>query len=122
MSITVQAGDIEKGKWSYSGWLGSSVMSRTSTSKHLLKGESYDLKNGVESIEKIDEQNAKRLAGTALWGAAGAILLGPLGAIGGMMIGGNGKSIAFVCILKDGQKFMATTDSKTWAKIQSARF
>jgi len=51
-----------------------------------------------------------------------AVLLGPLGAIGGILVGGNKKEAAFSCYMKDGKKFMATTDGKTWKKIMAARF
>jgi len=89
---------------------------------HPWKGEKIDLKAEVSDIEQMNEEKVKKLAGTAGWGVAGAVLLGPLGAIGGMLIGGNKKEVAFVCNLHDGRRFMATTDGKTWQKICAARF
>ncbi len=62
------------------------------------------------------------LAGTAGWGFVGLVALGPLGAIGGMLLGGNKKEVSFTAELDDGRKFMAVTDSKTWRKIAAAVF
>jgi len=121
-TIKVTAGDLYKAKWSYTGMLGSSLMTIPSTPEHVWKGESVNLDTEIESIEQLDEEKVKKLAGTAAWGLAGAALLGPLGAIGGMLIGGNKKEVAFVCNLKDGRKFMAITDGKTWQKIMAKRF
>ncbi len=121
-SIKVVAGDLDKGAWQFVGMFGTATMTRASTTKSLWKGESVDLKTEVESIDQLTEEKVKKLAGTAGWGLAGAALLGPLGAIGGMLIGGNKKEVAFTCNLKDGRKFMATTSGKVWQKIIAARF
>ena len=64
----------------------------------------------------------KTLAGTAGWGFVGLVALGPLGAIGGMLLGGNKKEVSFTAELDDGRKFMAVTDCKTWRKIAAALF
>jgi hypothetical protein len=121
-TIKVVAGDLDKGSWQFIGSFGACTMTRASTTKSLWKGESYNLNTDVQSIEQLTEEKVKKLAGTAAWGIAGAVLLGPLGAIGGMLVGGNKIEVAFTCHLKDGQKFMATTDGKTWQKIMAARF
>ncbi len=64
----------------------------------------------------------KKLAGTAGWGVVGLVALGPLGAIGGMLLGGNKKEVSFTAELDDGRRFMAVTDSKTWRKSAAAVF
>lgn len=113
-TINILAGDIQKGKWEFYGF---------ATSINQTFGESIGLsKINVKSIEMIDEEKRKKLAGTAGWGLVGAVALGPLGAIGGMLLGGNKKQVVFTCELKDGRKFMATTNSKIWTKIQAANF
>lgn len=122
MSIKIEAGDLDTGTWNFTSIFGSAIMTRPSTKLHPWKGEAYDFKTEVESVDLLDEEKVKKLAGTAGWGLAGAALLGPLGAIGGMLLGGNKKSVAFVCHLKDGRKFMATTDGGTWKKILAATF
>lgn len=115
-TINVLAGDIQKGKWNFSAFLGTTTMNKTF-------GENISLgKANIKSVEMMDEEKRKKLAGTAGWGLVGALALGPVGAIGGMLLGGNKKEIVFTCELQDGRKFMASTDSKTWIKIQSANF
>lgn len=120
--IKVEAGDIDKGSWTFSGMFGTAVMSRTSTSAHPWKGESINLSLELESVDLLDEEKVKKLAGTAGWGVAGAVLLGPLGAVGGILLGGNKKEIAFAAYLKDGRKFMAITDGGTWKKLMAITF
>ena len=73
-------------------------------------------------MDLLTEEKVKKLAGTAGWGLAGGALLGPLGALGGVLLGGNKKEVAFACYLKDGRKFMATTSNKTWQSILAAKF
>lgn len=116
--IKVLAGDLDHGSWSFS--LGS--MAKGSTALNTWKSECYTFKRDIESVESLDEEKVKKLAGTALWGVAGAALLGPLGAVGGMLIGGNTKEVSFAGRLKDGRTFLATTDAKTWKKIMAAMF
>lgn len=116
--IKVLAGDIENATWTF----GFGVMNCPSTTEHLFAGENIVLKEQIEELEVVDEESQKKLAGTAGWGLAGAALLGPLGAIGGMLLGGNKKQVAFMCALKDGRKFLAQTDSKTWVKLKALAF
>ena len=121
-TIKVHAGDIDKGTWQFTGMFGTSIMTRASTTGHMWKGETYNFATDVERVEMLDEEKVKKLAGTAGWGLVGAALLGPLGAIGGILLGGNKKEVVFACYFKDGRKFMATTDSKTFTKISAALF
>ena len=121
-TIKVEAGDIDKGAWQFNGTFGAALMSKASTKDHPWKGESINLGLELERTEILDEEKVKKLAGTAGWGVAGAVLLGPLGAIGGILLGGNKKEVAFAAYLKDGRKFMATTDGGTWKKLMAVTF
>lgn len=121
-AVKVEAGDIDKGAWQYSGMFGTAMLTRASTKDHPWKGETINLGQELERIELLDEEKVKKLAGTAGWGVAGAVLLGPIGAIGGILIGGNKKEVAFAAYLKDGRKFMATTDGGTWKKLMAITF
>jgi len=60
------------------------------------------------------------VGGTAGWGIAGGALLGPVGLLAGLLLGGRGKNITFVCRFNDGRKILATTDEQTFAKIKTA--
>lgn len=121
-TIKVIAGDLATGKWYFSSVLGHATMSIPSTTEHLWKGERVDLNEDLERVELQTEDNIKKLGGTAGWGLAGAALLGPVGAIGGILLGGRGKEVMFAAYLKDGRKFLGTTDGKTWQKLSALTF
>jgi len=112
-TINVLAGDIQKGEWVF---LVPAGMMKVPV------GTQYFFGIHVEQVELVNEDKVKKLAGTAGWGFAGAVLLGPIGAIGGMLIGGNKKEVVFAGQFKDGRKFLAKTDGKTWSKIITATF
>ena len=76
----------------------------------------------VETLEVASEDNVKKLGGTVGWGGAGAALLGPVGLLAGVLLGGKGKTVTFVCKFKDNRKFMATAKSKDFIKMQAAMF
>lgn len=79
----------------------------------------------VRTLEEVDlasEESVKRVGGTVGWGVVGAVALGPVGLLAGLLLGGKGKEVTFVAKFKDGKKFLATTDSKTYTKIKAAVF
>lgn len=84
-------------------------------------GKSFDLKDQIENIELLTEENKKKILGSAGWGITGAVLGGVIAApvalaagLAGVLKGGNKKELCFVCTLRDGRKFMAIADSKTY--------
>jgi len=42
--------------------------------------------------------------------------------LAGLLLGGKGKDVTFILQLKDGKKMLATTDAKTFTKIQALAF
>ena len=63
----------------------------------------------------------KKHAGKIGWGLAGAIALGPVGLLAGLLLGGKQKKeVTFVAIIKDARKLLATTDNKTFIKLKAA--
>lgn len=92
---------------------------RLCTVAHQWAGESVSASD-IDTIEVLTEANAKRLSGSLAWGAVGAIALGPIGGLAGLLAGGNGSDVTFACQFKDGRKLVATVDSKTYAKIRGA--
>ncbi len=48
---------------------------------------------------------------------AGAMLLGPVGAIAGYLMAGKETEITFIATFKDGSKLLAATDSDTFRDI-----
>lgn len=116
--ITVHAGDFLKGAGEYS--FGNLILKTTATIWNLT-GEVIP-SSQLEIVEIASEESVKKIGGTIGWGAAGAIILGPVGLLAGLMLGGKKKEVTFVAKFKDGRKLLATTDSKTYTKLMSAVF
>lgn len=114
--ITVHAGDYKKGPHHHL-MFGSLCMQEDGRSSPI----SINL-SSLESVEIASEASVKRIAGTVGWGAAGAVILGPVGLLAGLLLGGKGKEVTFVARFRDGTKFLATTDAKTYTKLQAAAF
>ncbi len=85
-------------------------------------GKTVGLNGFIERIELMTEDKAKSFLGAAGLGIVGGLAFGPVGAIAGLLAGGNKKEICFACYLKDGTKFMAIADSKTYQKLASISF
>jgi hypothetical protein len=115
--INLHAGDFKKGSGS-SFIFGNFNML---TEKHPWGGESISLKR-LASIEVASEDRVKKVVGTVGWGAVGALALGPLGLLAGVLAGGNKKEVTFIAEFKDGRKLLATTDSKTFTTLKAAVF
>lgn len=76
----------------------------------------------VESVEIMTEESGKRFFRSAGMGVVGGLALGPVGLLAGLLSGGKKTDVTFACVLKDGRKFLATADSKTYQKFAAAAF
>jgi hypothetical protein len=76
----------------------------------------------IAEIDVASEESVKRLEGTVGWGIVGGALLGPIGLLAGLIAGGKGKDVTFVCKFKDGRKFMGTAPSSVYTQIRAALF
>lgn len=76
----------------------------------------------IEAVEVASEEAVIRVGGAIGWGVAGAVLLGPVGLLAGLVAGSRGKAVTFVCKLKDGRKFLASAPSKVFIELQAATF
>jgi len=114
--FTVHAGDFRKGK-DHQFLRGKLIMKRP---KGFFR-ETIAI-DQVEIVEVASEEAVKRIGGTIGWSVAGAVLLGPVGLLAGLLAGGVGKDVTFVCKLKDGRKFLATASSKIFVELQAATF
>jgi hypothetical protein len=76
----------------------------------------------LDSVEIASQHDKLALGGAVGWGAAGGLLAGPMGLLAGALLGGRGKEVVFVAVLKDGRRFLAKTDSKTYAALKSTVF
>lgn len=83
-------------------------------------GKTYTYpKYEIESIEMADEESVIRIGSAVGWGVAGSVPLGSAGLLAGVLLGGCGKGVTFVAHFKDGKKMLATTDAKSFAKLQA---
>lgn len=114
--IKVIAGDFLTGDGQVSS--GSFLLK---TAEHSWIGEAIPLIH-LELLDVASEDNVKKAAGTIGWGAAGGLVLGPVGLLAGLLLGGRQKEVTFVAKFKDGRKLLATTDSKTFAKLKAVVF
>lgn len=80
------------------------------------------MKNDVEEITEASEENVKRLGGTIGWGATGALILGPVGLLAGLLAGGRKKEVTFIVKFSDGKKALCTADSKLYTKMLASQF
>lgn len=71
-------------------------------------------------VDVATEESVIRVGGAAGWGFAGSVVLGPVGLLAGLLLGGRGKDVTFICLLRDGRKFIATAPAKTFNKIKRA--
>lgn len=75
--------------------------------------------NQITRLEIATEDSIKSMTGTLGWGAAGGLILGPIGLLAGLLLGGKKKEIAFICQLSDGRKFMAITEPRYFQQLQA---
>ena len=120
--LKVVAGDLELGTYTLSTYPTIHIEQYYSLSFGTLKRDrAYIEKENVNFIEMLDEEKRRKLSSMMGWGFLGAITLGPLGALGGLLFS-NKREVTFACELKDGRKFMAVCPSSLWKKIQIAHF
>jgi hypothetical protein len=114
--IKIHAGDFLEGNSQYS--FGSLILK---TEEHSILGETIPITE-LETVDIATEESVKKLAGTVGWGVAGAVILGPVGLLAGLLLGGKKKEVTFIAKFKDGRKLLASTDSKTFTKLQASVF
>jgi len=83
-----------------------------------------NLKNMLIELDILDSINMseRTYSGTFASGLVGYALLGPLGGIGGMLVGGSKKktnNIVFACGLTNGITFIAESDHETFSYLKS---
>lgn len=70
------------------------------------------------NVEVVTQQNVKSIGRALGMGGGGALLLGPVGFLGGLILGGNKSEVTFAGQFRDGRSFIATADHKLFAKLQ----
>lgn len=112
--LTVQSGDFLQGEGEYrNGSLTLKTPRSPSPGERISLARISDLR--LASLE------SNRSLGTALgWSMAGALVAGPVGLLAGLWLGGKEEEATFLATFKDGRKLMASTDGKTWSKIDDS--
>lgn len=124
MSFKILAGDFPKSA-SFDKTFG-----KVTLNYGLINRTHVKLNDNVESLEVITEENKKKILGATGWGLASGVIatlltggvVGIVAGAAGILAGGNKKEITFACYLKDGRKFLATADHKTYKKILALSF
>ncbi|WP_223483560.1 hypothetical protein [Pseudomonas sp. A-RE-19] len=111
--IIVLAGDFPQGDGEYH--LGTITL-KTSLKPRLGKSLSVSEFKDLTVQNTDSNKNIKTAIGL---GIAGAMLLGPVGAIAGYLLAGNNTEVTFMATLKDGGKLLAATDSDTYRDISA---
>ena len=131
-AINVLAGDFKTGKAS-SFSFGELLLARNERGWLGYKLENIPTSK-IASIEIASEQSARSflgmtggaIAGGVVLGTVGAVVgaaaLGPIGVAAGLIAASGGKKVTFVIELKDGRRALASTDAKTFSKMQAAIF
>jgi hypothetical protein len=82
----------------------------------------FDYLESTAEVAVADENSVKRLEGTIGWGATGALLLGPVGLLAGLLLGGKRTEVTFVAKVENGKKMLATTAKDTYKKLPTRIF
>ncbi|WP_185982978.1 hypothetical protein [Aureimonas mangrovi] len=87
----------------------------------LLKFERIALEE-VAEFDVVTEENKASIAGKLGWGALGAIALGPLGLLAGVLGGGNRQERIISVSFKDGRKALLKGTSKEVQILTASTF
>ncbi len=110
-SITVLAGDFLQGDGEYRD--GAFTLR---TSLHPWPGLTLPL-SSFKRVEVANEESINNFKDAIGFGVAGAMLLGPIGAIAGFMLAGKETEVTFLATLKDDRTLLAAVDSNTFEEI-----
>ncbi|MBV4457531.1 hypothetical protein KVG96_06170 [Pseudomonas sp. COR58] len=110
-NITVLAGDFLQGDGVYRD---GSLTLRTTL--HPWPGLTLPL-SSIKTLEVANEESISNIKDAIGYGVAGAMLLGPIGAIAGFMLAGHETEVTFLATLKDRRRLLIAADSDTYQEI-----
>ena len=76
----------------------------------------------VDELDEVSEENKVKVLGAAGWGTVGALALGPVGLLAGLVLGGRGKKVVFAVKFNDGKSALVEVNQKVWKKIAVERW
>ena len=83
------------------------------------KSREVSLNDHLVAVEHITEENKYSILGKAGWGTLGAIALGPVGLLAGLVLGGNSKELCCACKLDTGEEFLVSCETEECQKLKS---
>ena len=86
-------------------------------SEGLFKSRKIKLNDHLVAAEHVTEENKHSLLSKAGWGTLGGLVLGPVGALAGIVFAGNSKEICCACKLDTGEQFLVTCDVDEYKKL-----
>jgi hypothetical protein len=119
--IRVLAGDIQEGEW---GMLATPKLTAMAYAPLFsrAKPQRIVLDQELSSVEQVTTESVKKLGASAAWAAVGALAFGPLGLLGGALLGGRKNTVCFAAILKDGRRFFAECEAGAYKDVVAASF
>ena len=76
----------------------------------------------VVSVQQVTQENSRSLMSKAGWGAVGAVALGPVGLLAGLLGAGNRTSLVLAVEFKDGKRALIQGQSKEAVKVLALGF
>ena len=76
----------------------------------------------IASLEVVGQASGKSFGGAAAAGIAGDLLLGGIGAVAGVLAGGNKDAVTFQLTLRDGRALLGSAKPTAFQKIQAVEF
>jgi hypothetical protein len=110
-SITVLAGDFLQGDGEYRDGVFT-----LRTPLHPWPGITLPL-SSFKCLEVANQESINNIKDAIGFGVAGAMLLGPIGAIAGFMLAGKETEVTFLATLDDDRKLLAAVDGATFEEI-----
>jgi hypothetical protein len=110
-SITVLAGDFLQGDGEYMDGVFT-----LRTSLHPWPGITLPL-SSFKRVEVANQESINNIKDAIGFGVAGAMFLGPIGAIAGFMLAGKETEVTFLATLKDDKKLLVAVDGATFEEI-----
>jgi len=121
--ITIHAGDFPKGiALMYSGQITLPYVPGDGFFSQAFGTRKTTALADLEEIDVASQESIKRAGGTIGWGAAGALILGPVGLLAGLLLGGKKTEVTFVAKFKGDKKMLGSTDSKTYKTMMASVF
>lgn len=86
--------------------------------------EPFEVVHAAEfaSLEVVGQMSGKSFGGAAVAGIAGGLLLGGVGAVAGVLAGGNQDAVTFQLTLRDGRRVLGSAKPVVYQEIVAAEF